>query len=261
MPMDNTPGSITEPQAKFIRDLVAKKDLNGNVRYTPTEAQKNYLLAGDYSAMSKQQAHNAISKLLDLNDKPQELPEQKLPVGATDPDNEATPDPFEVVAELEATVDESPPVQVFLSDRELLNAKLTELEEKVDAGYYFIVNPELANGKAHDPNDGERFYHVSKPEPPSRWAGYTFIESRGGDFLYRVRDVKQRIAILEEIKKDPITAMNEYGIRLGVCGCCGRTLTAKDSRLRGLGPVCAARILGAPTQAQIDLIERLGLRK
>jgi hypothetical protein len=130
--------------------------------------------------------------------------------------------------------------------------ELTVLEGKVGKGHYFII----------DPYDGaEKFVKVDKPEAPSRWAGYTFISSQGGSFFYRVKDADHRKKILQAISVDPITAMNEYGIRLGVCGYCGRTLTARDSRLRGMGPICAARIMGAPTQDQIDLLDRLGLRK
>ena len=254
MAMDTTPGSITERQSGYLLSLAQKKDLSSN---RMNDQQRQYLLAGDYSAMSKDQASKAIGLLLGLNDKPVPVADvpTSLPPGSTSTEEEPTivrPD----------KVIEIPPVRALENNERQMNVdKLTALEEKVDAGYYFVVNHSLMNGKRHDPNDGERFYHVSKPEPPSRWAGRVFIESRGGDFLYKVRDVKARIAILEEILKDPVNAMNEYGIRLGVCGCCGRTLTAKDSRLRGLGPICAARILGAPSESQIALLEQLGLRK
>ncbi len=108
----------------------------------------------------------------------------------------------------------------------------TEAEKKVVEGRYFIVDP--TNGE-------ERFIHVDKPIE-GRWAGYTFVKVRASDDLYPVRDYSHRQAILEAIAKDPVTSMNEYGIKLGVCGRCGRTLTNIDSRLRGLGPICAGII-------------------
>ena len=119
--------------------------------------------------------------------------------------------------------------------------ELQEWEAKVDKGHYFIVDPT---------DNTEKFFKVQKPEPPSRWSGYTFIQVQASDYFYPVRDIAHKTAILKTIAEDPITAMNEYGIRLGVCGYCGRTLTARDSRLRGMGPICAGRILGQPTDEQ-----------
>jgi hypothetical protein len=257
MAMDDAPGSVTERQSTYLLALAQKKDLSSDKL---NDQQREYLLGGDYSAMSKLKASNAIGLLLKLNDKPVAVDHdaRRLPPGSTTTEEVD----YKPAVVYEPNDNRLPPVRVAENNaRQTAVDKLTALEEKVDAGYYFIVNPQLANGKAHDPNDGERFYHVSKPEPPSKWAGRVFIESRGGDFLYKVRDINARIAIIEEILKDPITAMNEYGIRLGVCGCCGRTLTAKDSRLRGLGPICAARILGAPSEEQLAMLDRLGLRK
>jgi Family of unknown function (DUF6011) len=265
MPLDETPGSITERQANYIAALVAKKDLNGNSRYTPTPEQRVYLEAGNYTAMSKAQASKAIEKLLELNDKPipatiEEAVEQAEQTGeplfTLTPSDEPPPVP---VSETRAADYEQPTL------RETQAARLTELEQQVDEGYYFIVNPNLvARGLASDRNHGERFYHVSKGKEGTPWEGYTFVESRGGDFLYKVRSMDERIAILEEIAKDPVTAMNEYGMRLGVCGCCGRTLTARDSRLRGIGPICAAKLMMQDAQAtdeQLDMLRQLGLKK
>lgn len=103
----------------------------------------------------------------------------------------------------------------------------------VPAGRYFIV----------DPTDNvEKFFKVDKPEAPSRWAGYVFVSVQASDDFYPIKDRTHREAVLAEIAKDPIDAMNNYGIRLGICGCCGRTLTAVDSRLLGIGPICAAKL-------------------
>lgn len=48
-------------------------------------------------------------------------------------------------------------------------------------------------------------------------------------------------AALEAIKVDPKTAAALYGQLLGRCGRCGLELTDKDSKERGLGPVCAGK--------------------
>lgn len=136
-------------------------------------------------------------------------------------------------------------------------AELAALEASTRPARYFII----------DPFDGkEKFVKVDKPEPPSRWAGRTFVSSQASDYFYPVKDVKHKVAILKAIAVDPINAMNEYGIKLGVCGNCGRTLTAVDSRLRGIGPICADRLfeeglIGQATDEQIDIPKRLGLKK
>jgi hypothetical protein len=138
----------------------------------------------------------------------------------------------------------------------LEKTELQQLEATTRAGRYFIIDPF---------DDAEKFVKVDKPEPPSRWSGYTFISSQASDYFYKVKDVKHKIAILKAIAVDPINAMNEYGIRLGVCGNCGRTLTAVDSRLRGIGPICAEKLfdeglIGQATDEQVDILRQLGLK-
>lgn len=134
------------------------------------------------------------------------------------------------------------PAQPARSDAQLEAeeiAKELDAANKSTAGRYFIT----------DPTDGvEKFVHVS-------------IAVRASDDLYPIKDEAHREAIMREILKAPIDAMNEYGIRLGVCGNCGRTLTRRDSRLRGLGPICAERLSAIPTQEQLDTLKRLGLKK
>jgi len=135
--------------------------------------------------------------------------------------------------------------------------ELAVLEEKTRAARYFIV----------DPTDGvEKFYRINKPEPPSKWAGHTFIDVQASDYFYPVKDVKHKIAILKAIAVDPINSMNEYGMKLGVCGNCGRTLTDRGSRLKGIGPICEGRLIeegliGQATDEQLEMLRRLGLKE
>jgi hypothetical protein len=130
---------------------------------------------------------------------------------------------------------------------------LALLENQVKPGRYFVVDPTAPEGKQ------EKFIKVDKPEPPSRWAGRTFLSSQASDDFYPIKDPKQREILLYLIYQDPIKAMNEYGMRLGVCGNCGRTLTARDSRLRGIGPICAEKILGTASPEDVNLLNQLGL--
>lgn len=57
-------GLATDPQKKFVGDLTASKQLN-----MLPEAQRNYLLAGNYSKMTSKQAHTIINILKNQPDK------------------------------------------------------------------------------------------------------------------------------------------------------------------------------------------------
>jgi len=248
--MDETPGSATERQVKYIADLAKSKDLSSDKL---NEEQRKFLMDGSQlHQLSKAQASKVIGLLLDLNDKPVEpvVVEQPHPLALGDQE-EVTP-----VQGLEQEARDDEDYTFGGQHRaDIAAEEVAELESQVDAGYYFIVDPT---------NNEERFFHVTKGKEGSRWEGYTFLDVRGGDFLYKIKDPAHREAVYREILKDPVTAMNEYGIRLGVCGCCGRTLTARDSRLRGIGPICAQQLMMRDAQAtgeQVDMLRQLGLKK
>lgn len=86
-----------------------------------------------------------------------------------------------------------------------------------------------------------KFYKVDCPTE-GRWAGRTFVNAQASDELYPIRNAAERSRILSAIAFDPKAAMMLYGTELGSCGHCGRTLTDEDSRARGIGPVCAAKL-------------------
>lgn len=106
-----------------------------------------------------------------------------------------------------------------------------ELEAKVPAGRYAVEG-----------EDGTlKFYRVEKPaEGP--WAGRTFVKVQAGDDWHPVRYAQARAGILRKIAKDVRAASIRYGLELGVCGVCGRTLTNADSIAKGIGPVCEGRL-------------------
>ena len=54
--------------------------------------------------------------------------------------------------------------------------------------------------------------------------------------------------LVAAVVADPFAAAARYGQERRVCGLCGRRLTATESRGRGLGPVCCARLaaIGQP---------------
>lgn len=236
MAMDETPGSITEPQFKYICGLVESKDLSSlderEILFLTGDATNNH---NNYLRMSKKQAHNAIGKLVELPKKPAPAAEPKVQLSlgteSVKPVDTTQPGWLTQVNENSASTVPDPP----------------------DAGYYFVVDP------TSNPPGKESFFRVSKPNEHSRWHGYTFLAIQASDDFYAIKDKARKEAIYAEILKDPINAMNEYGIRLGRCGVCNRTLTDRDSRLRGIGPICAARLDAVPTQEDVDLLTALGM--
>src|SRR5215472_204999 len=216
---------ISDAQLVTIKGLCGSKDLS-----SLPQAQREFLVPVPFSIdkqeynlrrMNRAQAHEAINLIL-------QLPKLQAPPRVTDP---------------------LPPVPVF-GDSAAVDKSQQEIKHLAREGYFFIV----------DPTDGkEKFFHVKHGREDTKWKGYTFLEVQASDFLYPVKDKDHREAVFAEINKDPIKAMNEYGIRIGRCGVCGRTLTDRDSRLRGIGPICAAKL--GPTQEQMDILNRLGLIK
>jgi hypothetical protein len=101
----------------------------------------------------------------------------------------------------------------------------TAVGVSIPEGRYWIGYPE------------DRFIKVDKPKE-GRWAGYTFVHVQASDNFYPVRDRAKREEILQEIAKDPLESMRQYGLKLGVCGRCGLTLTNEVSRSIGFGPIC-----------------------
>lgn len=108
---------------------------------------------------------------------------------------------------------------------------LSSLEAKVPEGYFAVM---LADDRLH-------FFKVDKPDT-GRWKGYTFVKEQASDTLYPVKSPKRREGILEAIAKDPGEAMLRYGLELGKCGHCGRTLTNEESREAGIGPICRGKM-------------------
>jgi len=117
-------------------------------------------------------------------------------------------------------------------------------EPQLRDGYFFIVDPT---------NNEERFFRVQHGKPGGRWEGYQFLQVQASDYFYPIKDKAHRKAVLDEIAKDPVKAMNEYGLRIGRCGVCNRTLTDRHSILRGIGPICAGKL--EPTGEQLAMIE------
>lgn len=85
-----------------------------------------------------------------------------------------------------------------------------------------------------------RFYKVDNVTE-GKWAGRTFVSVQASDDMHPVRGAAGQ-AILAKIAVDPKAAMLRYGMEIGSCGHCGRTLTNTESRAAGIGPQCRAKM-------------------
>jgi Family of unknown function (DUF6011) len=266
MALDETPGSATGPQIDYIRGLSGKKNLQDT---RLTDEQREYLTNGDLTLLSKAQASKVIELLLKLdwiNNKPQAAPipfDNRLPAGATSEEyqeegiHHLTHSEADRLPALGDTMGIDPtPVRGLERAGADFEDTLRQLENEIRAARYFIVDPT---------NNEERFFKVSKPvDWKGNPTGEVNLEVQASDYFYPVTDAKHRMAVYREIQKDPTNAMNLYGIKLGVCGVCGRTLTDRDSILRGIGPICASRLMMEDAQAtdeQLDMLTKLGIRK
>lgn len=91
------------------------------------------------------------------------------------------------------------------------------------------------------PDDKLRFFQIDTPLR-GKWAGCVFTKEQAGDDLYKVRDIVREEAVLRAVIADALGCLERYGLELGACGLCGRTLTDEESRARGIGPVCIDKL-------------------
>ena len=83
-----------------------------------------------------------------------------------------------------------------------------------------------------------KFYKVDHGK--GKWQGFIIVSVQASDDLWPVRNREQRRQILDHIARDPKAAAERYGLAIGKCGVCGRTLTDEESRRIGIGPICRA---------------------
>lgn len=86
-----------------------------------------------------------------------------------------------------------------------------------------------------------KFYRVTERESRyNRNQKYHWMTHQSGDNQLRVTQAERlRVEIL--VNADIKKAQQEYGQRLGMCGCCGRSLTDPVSIAYGIGPDCRAQ--------------------
>ena len=106
----------------------------------------------------------------------------------------------------------------------------------VPAGRYAVATEDGATNAL-------AFYKVDRPTE-GRWAGYTFVKLIVSDDEQRLSRAASQAVLAKIAEAGPAEASALYGHEIGSCGVCGRTLTNDESRARGIGPVCAARVFG-----------------
>lgn len=107
----------------------------------------------------------------------------------------------------------------------------------VPAGRYAVATEDGATNAL-------AFYKVDRPTE-GRWAGYTFVKLIVSDDEQRLSRAASQAVLAKIAEAGPAEASALYGHEIGSCGVCGRTLTNDESRARGIGPVCQARVFGA----------------
>lgn len=104
-----------------------------------------------------------------------------------------------------------------------------------------LAFPDVPAGHFAVEYDGQlRFYKVDKPTE-GRWAGWTFLKEQASDDYYPVKNKERKSEILTLIALDPWSAGKRYGIEIGRCWMCHRTLTDETSRALGIGPDCRSK--------------------
>lgn len=82
------------------------------------------------------------------------------------------------------------------------------------------------------------FFRVDRPDT-GRWAGRVFVKRVvGGHRDQPLRYAESLDAAERIVAAGWSDAMKRYGIELGYCGRCAKSLTDAESRKRGIGPTC-----------------------
>lgn len=143
-------------------------------------------------------------------------------------------------------------VEVVLKSKARDAERARERAERKASGIDLNVLPEGTTRYAVDNAEGEATFIRVDRVTDGKWAGWVFVKQVIGGMEERdfPRIGSQRPddaykgtfeSLLRKVLADPVTAAQRYGLELGECSVCGRTLTDAESRAAGIGPKCAAR--------------------
>lgn len=113
-------------------------------------------------------------------------------------------------------------------------------EEEFNAAQAAVkTRPEVADGRYAVEHEGVlKFFKLKN----GRKAGYVFLDVQASDDWHPIRNPRRIDEILALIvEAGELNAARRYGIELGKCSRCGRTLTDQTSREYGMGPECRSK--------------------
>jgi hypothetical protein len=100
------------------------------------------------------------------------------------------------------------------------------------------TRPEVADGRYAAEHEGTlKFFKVKNGRKP----GFVFLDVQASDDWHSIRNPRRINEILTLIAEDELSAARRYGMELGKCSRCGRTLTDETSRAYGIGPDCRSK--------------------
>lgn len=83
-----------------------------------------------------------------------------------------------------------------------------------------------------DTGNAVRFYKLRESKRGKRYLVAQLSDEE------RMVPFGEALIVARRIAADPMAAMLRYGVEIGACGHCGRTLTNDESRAYGIGPKC-----------------------
>lgn len=140
-------------------------------------------------------------------------------------------------------------VEVLLDAKKRDEQYAKERAERKASGIDLNVLPAGTTHYAVDNFDGEVTFLKVDRVTTGKWAGWVFVKQvLGGGSEHPLG--KQRPGdsytgtferLIRKVLENPLEAARRYGLELGICSDCGRTLTNAESREYGIGPVCRGK--------------------
>jgi hypothetical protein len=209
------PALATQKQLDYIAGLAKERDI-------PEDARASLLARVESGEISKSKASDFIQRLLDKPKRTDRLPQR---MGA----------PRDLMSEARG--------------RFPVTFQLTEVDggKTIELGFVHVGDTKVPQGKyALDTHDNDKFtndvtfFNLFCFRPSPSETAYS-LKMYVSDDLVKFGNNLQK-EVLATIATDPAAASARYGEHKKRCGVCNRKLTKDESRDRGIGPVCFARM-------------------
>lgn len=217
---------VSPKQVAYIERLMRERDTTNLVRLPGSE---------DFRHMSLKGARDLIDRLLGCPELPEEV---RAPRPATDGQKRYV---VSLASQKGMAITEADAERMTFEQARTAIEGMKALADAPRESKPEEATPDVPEGSyAIDVDGVMKFYRVDRPTE-GRWAGYVFLSAQASDEHHPIKQLATKRAILALIAKEPQAAMERYGIELGACGRCGRTLTS-DWRKRGIGPDCYGKL-------------------